>query len=49
MQPCDNCGENTDTPLIIDRNGECWEVCWDCCQAFLESEADDLEIKMENR
>ena len=49
MQPCDKCGENTDTPLIIDRNGEFGEVCWDCYQAFIEGEADDLELKLEDR
>lgn len=49
MQPCDLCPYNTDSPLIIERNGECLEVCYDCYQAFLEGEADDLELKLEDR
>jgi len=49
MQLCDLCPYNTDTPLIIERNGQYLEVCWDCYQAYLEDEADHIELIREDR
>ena len=49
MQPCDLCGENTASPLIIDRGNQSWEVCWECYEKFIESEIDMVLVMMEDR
>lgn len=49
MYECEVCGFATAALFHIDRGSYYREVCWDCYQAFLESEADDAELKMEDR
>ena len=49
MHECEVCEFTTDVLLHINRGTYHREVCWDCYQAFIEGEADDLELKLENR
>lgn len=49
MHVCEICEFATDVLLHIHRGSYHREVCRDCYQAFIESEADHVGLIMENR